>query len=780
MNKEEKLALLQKKLEELQIRQNKFQQEIHQLRKAIAELQASPSAESVLEAEVPLPVVETNAGIDVEANLQTKQETKEPPKTSVPPSVKNDPSYTAPPTGWFSKENLEAFIGGNIINKIGILILVIGVAIGAKYSIDNNLVSPLTRIVMGYITGIVLLGTSLKLREKYETYSSVLLSGALAILYFITFFGYSVYGLFPQLIAFGLMVLFTVFTVVAAWSYNRQVIALIGLVGAYGVPFLLSNDSGNAATLFAYISIINIGILVISLKKYWRHVFHLAFLLTWLIFAFWFADEYPLRQEFSIAAIFLPIFFLTFYITFLAYKLIQQEAFKARDVILVLTNSFIFYGFGFLALAEHEVGENYLGFFTLLNALLHFAVGFYIYKQQNFDKKLFYLVAGMVLIFLTITIPVQLDGNWVTLLWAGEAALLFWIGRTKQVGVYEKLSYPLMLLAFFSLMQDYHFEFRPYSEISAFLNLRFLSGLLVAAAFGFMNKINVDYTKLSDFLRNIFPKIILPTLFIFILYHCFHFEIELYWKKAFHASAIKSPETHLLVAKNYELRKFGELWLLNYSLFFFGALAFLNERFLKNKNAAWINLFLIVILVCIFLINGLLLCSDLRTSYLNRASEQYFNRGIIYLAIRYIGYGFVAFAMLGLYRYIKSNILEKDFKIPFDIFLHLVILWVLSSELLHWMDMAGSVQSDKLALSILWGMYALFLVSFGIWKKLQHYRLAGIVLFGITLVKLFFYDLTHLNNLSKTIVLVSLGVLLLIVSFLYNKYNDVISEDEKN
>ena len=65
------------------------------------------------------------------------------------------------------------------------------------------------------------------------------------------------------------------------------------------------------------------------------------------------------------------------------------------------------------------------------------------------DRNLVYLVAGLVIIFITIAIPVQLDGNWVTLLWAGEAALLFWIGRSKQVPVYEKLSYPLMYLAFF-------------------------------------------------------------------------------------------------------------------------------------------------------------------------------------------------------------------------------------------------------------------------------------------------------------------------------------------
>ena len=97
-------------------------------------------------------------------------------------------------------------------------------------------------------------------------FSSVLVGGAMAILYFMTFAAYSFYGLFPQTIAFIFMVIFTVFTVIAALNYNKRIIALIGFVGAYAVPFLLSEDSGNMAVLFSYMAIINIGILVIYLK----------------------------------------------------------------------------------------------------------------------------------------------------------------------------------------------------------------------------------------------------------------------------------------------------------------------------------------------------------------------------------------------------------------------------------------------------------------------------------------------------------------------------------
>jgi uncharacterized membrane protein len=94
------------------------------------------------------------------------------------------------------------------------------------------------------------------------------------------------------------------------------------------------------------------------------------------------------------------------------------------------------------------------------------------------------------------------------------------------------------------------------------------------------------------------------------------------------------------------------------------------------------------------------------------------------------------------------------------------------------MDISEPAQSYKLGLSILWGIYSLFLIAFGIWKKNKPLRIGAIILFGITLVKLFFYDISHLDTIAKTIVFVSLGVLLLIISFLYTKYKHLIADDE--
>jgi ABC-type branched-subunit amino acid transport system substrate-binding protein len=86
--------------------------------------------------------------------------------------------------------------------------------------------------------------------------------------------------------------------------------------------------------------------------------------------------------------------------------------------------------------------------------------------------------------------------------------------------------------------------------------------------------------------------------------------------------------------------------------------------------------------------------------------------------------------------------------------------------------------APKLGLSIIFAVYALAMIITGISKKLKHIRMGGIILFGITLCKVLFYDLSALSTISKTIVLIVLGIIMLIASFLYNKFKDSIFGNE--
>jgi uncharacterized membrane protein len=791
---QDQINQLLERLEMLSKKQEGFSQEISRLRLEINALKAvedqekwGKEAANTPEEVSPSPVLEVPEEVEVTASDYQTVEARSP-KAALEYMV---PKEVAPPK---MKRNLEKFIGENLINKIGIAITVIGVAIGAKYSIEHNLINPLTRIILGYLAGIGLLGFGIKLKKNYESYSAVLVSGAMAILYFITYLAYDLYGLIPQLMAFGLMVGFTAFTVVAALNYNKQVIAQIGLVGAYAVPFLLSEGSGQVAVLFSYVAIINLGILVIAFKKYWKPLYYSSFVLTWLLYTSWWLFDYQTSTHFGLALTFLGLFFAIFYLTFLAYKLLQREQFSVADILLLLANSFIFYGIGYALLSDHQTGEQLLGLFTLGNAAIHFVVSAVIYRRELADKNLFYLVAGLVLVFITIAIPVQLDGNWVTLLWAAEAALLFWIGRTKEVAVYEWLSYPLMFLAFFSLLQDwsmgynnyYYYEYLENQEtgLRPFFNVQFLSSILFLVAFGFINKVNQNqqYASVLASKKGVSKllSLAIPGLLLLVLYYALRLEIENYWDQLYFGSTITSSANAEGYEESYmndDLLKFKTIWVINYSLLFAAILSFVNISQIKNALLGFITLVLNVFAIAAFLVVGLYTLSELRESYLGQYLAEYYQAGIFHLGIRYVCYLFVALVLYACYAYRRQDFMKWKLSMAFDLVLHLVILWVASSELINWMDIANSAQSYKLGLSILWGVYALILIALGIWKSKQHLRIGAIVLFGITLVKLFFYDISHLDTLAKTIVFVSLGVLLLIISFLYNKYKLLITDE---
>ncbi len=773
-NYQQRIDFLSEKLEELARRQNAFDREIRDLREEI-ELLKTAGADKA------------RAAASGESSRQAREETVSsqpaPAALTRKPSARRQ-TYQTPDI----KSDLEKFIGENLINKIGIAILVVGVGIGAKYSIEHNLISPLTRIILGYLSAIALLATGIKLKKNYESYSAVLVSGAMAIMYFITYAAHAFYALVPQHPAFGLMTVFTAFTVFAALKYNRAVIAHIGLVGAYAVPFLLSDGSGQAAVLFGYMAIINTGILIIAFRKNWKSLYLAAFILTWLIYGSWYLLRYEPAEHLNLALIFATLFFTLFYLTFLAHKLLRQSRPDRRDIMMLLGNAFIFYGFGYGILSGGEGLEQYTGLFTLANAFVHFVVSLFLFKRETDGKHLFYLVSGLVLVFIAIAIPVQLDGNWVTLLWAGEAALLFWIGRTRAVAVYEKLSYPLMLLAFFSIIQDWNSAVELHAvKLTSdgtvpLFNAGFLSALLFTAAFAFITwtdrKEQPSFPMVARWKTTL--TVIIAGIFLISLYNAFRIEIIRYWNGLYLDSALTPAAENsdgLSGIMNEDLPLFRNIWVINYTLFFTALLSLVNTRKLRQTRLGEVGLVLNGFALFLFLTAGLHQLTLLRLSFLEQSFSGYYRQGAFNVGIRYLSLILAGFTLYTIHKGVRQDFMSRRFIKPADILIHGALLWLASSELINWMEIAGSGSPDMLGLSILWGLYSLMLIGLGIWKKKKHLRIAAMVVFAGTILKLLFYDLAHLDTIAKTIVLVTLGLLLLISSFLYNKYKNIIAEE---
>jgi len=306
---------------------------------------------------------------------------------------------------------------------------------------------------------------------------------------------------------------------------------------------------------------------------------------------------------------------------------------------------------------------------------------------------------------------------------------------------------------------------------------------LFSAMFGFIAYISQhkDYRlpeKAKASIAGMFSYLI-PIFFLLALYFTFLFEITAYFDSLYYSTKMKSSAGY---SYNYSLHRMESIWTINYTLFFVFVLSLVNVKFLKNITLGYVSIGLSVLAMLTFLTQGIDVLSSLQYNYLNPSNPEVFPPSKMHVGLRYLSYPFVGLLLYSTYLVVKEFKLnpQKELKIGFDLLLHVTLLALVSFELVQWMEFSQSSQSYKLGLSILWGIYALVLIVLGIWKKKKHLRLMAIGLFAFTLLKLFFYDISHLNTIAKTVVFLALGILLLIVSFLYTKYKDVIIDEDEN
>jgi uncharacterized membrane protein len=578
-----RLDRLLERLNELEKKQNRFRTEIEEIRSEIRHFSGSEIDKSDLKP------------VDLQDHPATKQSelnTGNPEPGRLTKMLQKEKSG-ASGSGWSARFgsgsgfDLETFIGENLISKIGIVITIIGVAIGARYAIDNDLISPLMRVLLGYALGAVLLLFSLKLKESMIRFSAVLFSGSMSIFYIITFAAHSFYSLFPEALAFGLMVLITVITVASSVYLNMEPVAHIALVGAYAIPYLVGGE-GSISSFFIYMVIINAGVLFTAVYKYWKPLTYSAFFFTWMIYGSWYWGDYSPQTDFVSGITYASAFFLIFYMAVLAYKLLREEQYVRSDIWLFLANAFVFYAFGFGLISGSGIAENRAGLFTLANALIHGAAAIIVYRSGFSDRNLLYLITGLAITFLTLAIPVELDGSWVTLLWSAEAALLFTIGRSNGVSFYEKMSHPVLALAFLALLIDWENGYSLYQLENAenlmypILNIHFFTSLFFIAASGWMvwkdshAEENIRGVYQNPGLNKLVTQL-LRLAVVVAVFAAFRLEISGYFNQLYiESKPVNGPGSLAgFVTGNDDLLRFGTMWGYSYTMLFIGGLILL-------------------------------------------------------------------------------------------------------------------------------------------------------------------------------------------------------------
>ena len=384
-----------------------------------------------------------------------------------------DPSYVpvVASKSKSSKWKWENFIGLRLIHLAGIIVLVIGLSIGVKYAIDKELISEVARIGLAYGAGIVLYLLSVRLRKNYSLFSAILFSGGMASVYFTTYAAVAYYNMMPPAVAFMLMMLFTMYTTLQAISYNRQEIALLGLAGAYGIPFLISQNADRVDLFFLYIFIINSGISYLHIRLKWRAVGNVAMLLTWILFLGWSAVRFTPPQQ-GTGILFGGLFFLLFSGMILSPLFFRKHAFRREDAYAQLANNLAFY-IAALFIAGNG-GDDSLamvtGCFALTTAIQAGLYHRYVSGEEAFFRV--HLVASFLLAIIYVLL--EWDGITVTFIWMLMAVLVFIWGAWQKMVVLRLLSMALMGFTLLKLVVWDSATFTPVQKVLAYVSLGIL------------------------------------------------------------------------------------------------------------------------------------------------------------------------------------------------------------------------------------------------------------------------------------------------------------------
>lgn len=195
----------------------------------------------------------------------------------------------------------ESRLGLTILNRVGVITLVLGVGFFFKWAVDNNWVGPWGRVLLGLVAGLLTLGIADTLwRKAQQVFAQGITGTGIAIIYIAFYAAFDFYHLIGQPVAFLLLLATTVMAAALALRYNAIAIEALGFVGAYLIPLLLSTGEDHPWFLMTYLLVINISATALARRRKWQLLELLSFLATVLIFGAWLfeyggrpADHWP-------------------------------------------------------------------------------------------------------------------------------------------------------------------------------------------------------------------------------------------------------------------------------------------------------------------------------------------------------------------------------------------------------------------------------------------------------------------------------------------------------
>ncbi|WP_086144163.1 DUF2339 domain-containing protein [Janthinobacterium sp. GW458P] len=364
----------------------------------------------------------------------------------------NTPTWIARPDGLLAKAKNWLFTG-NLVAKLGLLILFLGVSFLLKY-VSAQVTLPIELRLAGIaLADIALLAWAWRIRVKRPGISLPLQGTALAILMLVTFGAFRLYALIPAGLTFAVLFVLTAFTCLLAVLQNAVWLAVFGIVGGFAVPLLVSTGSGNHIGLFSYYALLNAGVFAIALQRAWRVLNVLSFGFTFVVATTWGLLRYTPEHYLS-TQLFLILFVLFYIGIAIAYCARQAPRLKHYvDGTLVFGTPLAAMGLQYSLVWNFKFG---LAFSALAAGLTYTGLAVALWRREGF-RLLAEAFLALGIVFGTLAIPFALDGRWTSAAWALEGAGIVWVGlrqRQTLAWAFGLLVQGAAWIAFLGALQD--------------------------------------------------------------------------------------------------------------------------------------------------------------------------------------------------------------------------------------------------------------------------------------------------------------------------------------
>jgi len=409
-----------------------------------------------------------------------------PPSSHQPATVPRSAQPTPSQPGFrsaFTKDEagLEKKIGQFWLNRIGIVAVLVGVSYFLKFAFESNWIGPGGRIAIGLLAGIGLILWSERFRHRgHVAFSYSLKAVGIGTLYLSLWGAFQVYHLIPSAAAFLAMVIVTGATIVLALNQDAELLASFALAGGFATPVLLSTGQNHEVVLFSYVVLLDIAILAMAIFKPWRRLLWGSFAGTVILYIGWYSDYYTKDQR-ALTICFATLFAAIFAAIPLASPYEKSRRFNGPSVTLTLIPLLNAAGFFLVLYAMYEDEKVTLTWFALALAAVYLVVAAAF--KQRFSKQdttfIRLLHVAIAIAFITIAIPLKLNGQWITISWLVESAVLLWVSVRTQTSFLRYLASAALSLGILRLLFFDHFR----TEMLVF-NLRFFTYLVAIAVLG--------------------------------------------------------------------------------------------------------------------------------------------------------------------------------------------------------------------------------------------------------------------------------------------------------